>query len=71
MGWMNGVKRALNQRGMSVEQGRMIVHDRSESRAMVNAKNKDTALKVTGGGSHASVVIDSSNSVWGGRGLWV
>ena len=30
-------KRALNERGMSVEQGRMIVHHKSEWRAMVNA----------------------------------
>ena len=37
MGWMNGVKRALNKRGMSVEQGRMIVHDRGECRTVANA----------------------------------
>ena len=30
MGWMNGVKKALDERGMSVEQGRMIVRDRGE-----------------------------------------
>ena len=36
-GWMEGMKRALNERGMSVEQGRMIVSDGSEWRAMVNA----------------------------------
>ena len=35
-GWMDGVKRALNEREMSVEQGRMIVCDRSEWRAVVN-----------------------------------
>ena len=29
MGWMDDVKRMLNERGMSVEQGRMIVCDRS------------------------------------------
>ena len=34
---MDGVKRILNERGMSVKQGRMIVHDRSEWRAVVNA----------------------------------
>ena len=33
---MDGVKRVLNQREMSVEQARMIMHDRSEWRAMVN-----------------------------------
>ena len=37
MGWMDCLKRELSERGMSVEQGRMIVHDRSEWRAMVNA----------------------------------
>ena len=35
-GWMNNVKRASNEKEMSVEQGRMIVHDRSESIAVVN-----------------------------------
>ena len=34
-GWMDSVKRAVNGRGMSVEQGRMIVRDRSEWRALV------------------------------------
>ena len=34
---MGSVKRALNERGMFAEQGRMIVHDKSEWRAMVNA----------------------------------
>ena len=29
-GWIDSVKRALNERGMSVEQGRMIVHDISK-----------------------------------------
>ena len=28
MKWMDGVKRALIERGMSVEQGRTTVHDR-------------------------------------------
>ena len=36
-GWMDGVKRALNERVMSVEQGRMIVRDRSQGRGEVNA----------------------------------
>ena len=35
MGWMDGVKRALNERRMCVEQGRMIVCDRSEGRAVM------------------------------------
>ena len=35
-GWMDGVKRALNERGMSVEPGRMIIHFISEWRAVVN-----------------------------------
>ena len=30
MGWIDDVKRQLNERGMFVEQGRMIVRDRSE-----------------------------------------
>ena len=30
MGWMDGVKRSLNEREMSVEQGRIIVHDISK-----------------------------------------
>ena len=37
MGWMDGVKRALDERGMSVERGRMIVRDRSNWRAVVDA----------------------------------
>ncbi len=37
MGWMDSVKRALGARGMSVEQGRVLVHDRNEWRAVVNA----------------------------------
>ena len=34
---MDGVKRALNESGMSMEQGRMIVHNRGEWRAVMNA----------------------------------
>ncbi len=37
MGWLDSVKRVLGARGMSVEQGRVLVHDRSEWRAIVNA----------------------------------
>ena len=37
MGWMDDVKRALNERPMFMKQGRMIVHDRGEWRAAVNA----------------------------------
>ncbi len=37
MGWLNSVKRALGARGMSVEQGRVLVHDRNEWRAVVNS----------------------------------
>ncbi len=29
MGWLDSVKRALSARGMSVKQGRMVVHDRN------------------------------------------
>ena len=36
-GWMDSVKRALDARGLSVAQGRMIVHDRNAWRAVVNA----------------------------------
>ena len=35
--WMDGVKKALNDRGMSVEQARVKVRDRSEWRAIVSA----------------------------------
>ncbi len=35
MGWIDGVRRALDTRGMTVEQG--IVRDRSDWRAVVNA----------------------------------
>ncbi len=35
MGWLDNVKRALVARGMSVEQGRVVVHDRNEWRAIV------------------------------------
>ncbi len=37
MRWMDSVKRALGARGMSVEQGGMLVRDRLEWRAIVNA----------------------------------
>ena len=37
MGWIDGVKRALDARGMTVEQRRMIVHDGSNWRAVVSA----------------------------------
>ena len=33
---MDGVKRVLNERRMSVEQRRIIVHNKSEWRAVVN-----------------------------------
>ncbi len=36
-GWLDHVKRALGARGMSVEQGRVLVRDRNEWRAIVNA----------------------------------
>ena len=35
-GWMDGVKRECKEKGMSVEQARMIVRDRCEWRAVVN-----------------------------------
>ncbi len=35
--WLDSVKRVLGVRGMSVEQGRLLVHDRNEWRAIVNA----------------------------------
>ncbi len=37
MGWLDSVKRALDVRVMSVEQGRVLVCDRNEWRAIVNA----------------------------------
>ncbi len=37
MRWMDNVKRVLGARGMSVEQGRMVVRDRNEWRAIMNA----------------------------------
>ncbi len=37
MGWMDSVKRASGARGMSVEQGRVLVRNRNEWRAIVNA----------------------------------
>ncbi len=37
MGWMDSVKRALGAKRMSVKQGRVIVCDRNEWRAVVNA----------------------------------
>ncbi len=36
MGWLDSVKSALGARGMSVEQGRGLMHDRNEWRASVN-----------------------------------
>ena len=35
--WCENVKRVWNERGMLMEQGKMIVHDRSEWIAGVNA----------------------------------
>ncbi len=37
MGWLDSVKRALGARGMSVEQEKVLVHDRNKWRAIVNA----------------------------------
>lgn len=37
MGWMDIVKKALDTTGMSVEQGRVVVHVRNEWKAVVNA----------------------------------
>ena len=37
VGLMDSVKRVLDERGMSAEQGRMIMCDRSEWKALVNA----------------------------------
>ena len=37
MGWMEGVKRSLEERGVSVEQGRVRARDRKEWRKFVNA----------------------------------
>ncbi len=37
MRWMDSVKRALGVKGMFVEQGRMLVRDRNEWRAVLNA----------------------------------
>jgi len=37
MGWMDSVKRALDARGMFVEQRRVVAHDRDEWRGVVNA----------------------------------
>ncbi len=36
-GWLDSVKRVFSPSGMSVEQGRLVVHDRNEWRASVNA----------------------------------
>ena len=38
MGLMNYIKRALNERGVFVEQGRMIMHDRGQWREVMNAR---------------------------------
>ena len=37
MGWMNSVKRSLDARRMSVKQGRVVVRERDEWRAVINA----------------------------------
>ena len=37
MRWMDDVKRMLNERGMFMKEGRMLVHDIGEWRAVVNA----------------------------------
>ena len=41
MGWMDGVKRVLNERGMCVEQGRMIVCGSSGKRNVCGARKDD------------------------------
>ena len=35
--WMDSLKRVLDSRGMSMEQGKVTVHDRNEWRAVVNS----------------------------------
>ena len=37
MGWRDGVKRTLNERGMSVRQARMIVRDKIEWKSVGKA----------------------------------
>ena len=66
MEWMDGVKRALNERVMSVEQGRMM-HDTSEWRAVVNTSN-NMALMTCGGDSRTSGVTHGADRVQGKRG---
>ena len=41
--WMNGVERALDARGVTVEQGRESARDRGEWRRIVSEFVKDTA----------------------------
>ena len=52
---------------MSVEQENLIVHDRSEWRAMVSGWQM-TALTTHSGGSRTSHVTLGSDQLWGGRG---
>ncbi len=51
---MDSEKRALGARGMSVEQGRVLVCDRNEWRAIVNVGMFDLALTASVGVSHIS-----------------
>ena len=60
MEWIYSVNRVLNERGMSVEQGRMNVRDRSE------CMSKDVALTILGRGSRTSGVTLASYQVQGG-----
>ena len=60
-GWMDGVERVLNGRGMSVEQGRIFVGDGSE------CMSNNTTLATVKGGSWASGVTLGLYKVWGGE----
>ena len=65
MRWMNSINRVKNGSGMSVEQGRMIMHERCESSS--ECMSNVAALTILGGGSRTSDVTRGSDQVWGGR----
>ena len=67
MGWMDGMKKVLNEKGMSVQQGRMILFDRCEWK-VVKCMNNDSILIILGGDSHATGLTLGSYQVQEGSG---
>ena len=57
MGWMDCVKRRMNERAMSLEQGWIIVYDRGEKTAVIHARGLAWSSTIFGLDFHISDVI--------------